>query len=64
MKIVKVKIINAHFADDECVETLHDFCGVNDGDVIDAVWHTDCVFLSNTDGHETYLRKCEYEVVE
>lgn len=64
MKIVKVKIINAHFADDECMETLHDFCGVNDGDVIDVVLDKGDYHLANTYGHETYLRKCEYEVVE
>lgn len=66
MKAIKVKIINAHHTDDECMESLHDFCGVNDGDIVSAeMMENGTVFISSKDGeNDTYLRECEYEVVE
>lgn len=61
---VKVKIINAHFSNGECLESLHDFLGVSDGDIVDAtLWKGD-YFVVDSDGNETYLRNGEFEVVE
>lgn len=64
MKIIKIKITNANFCNDECMETLHDFAGLNDGDIVDAVEDKDEIYVTGKDGYDTFLRKCEYEVVE
>lgn len=67
MELIKVKIIDAHRTyDDDCepMESLHDFYGFNNGDIIEVEKLSDgCVYLAHPNG-DSFLRKGEYEVVE
>ena len=65
--LVKVKIINAHIREGED-DTLNEFCGLNNGDIIWADYAEngtgELLFWIQCNDGVTYLRDGEFEVVD